>query len=232
MKKSGIRIKRVRRLFLLAMSATLILSLYVSPTLSWLLHTITGPHSLNSTTLTLHTDVYFVQPDNSRLDGTDFLFQQYYLVDIEDEDAPNYLKKLRVDLKITGTTKAYIRVFTNDMWLTSVDDGLGNLIKTVFIKDSIMFNHPENCWTDNRLYDSYFYYTYENTALYNAARPSMNVGLYANPDETETVLPFITGINEDVGEIASGELHLEIRAEIIQFNRIEAFWNITELPLL
>lgn len=75
-------------------------------------------------------------------------------------------------------------------------------------------------WLDNRIYDNFYYYT----------GGSEERGLvYGNDLNEEITLNFVSGI-ENMAPITGGELLLEIKAEAVQLNRIEAFWGIDQIP--
>ena len=196
----------------------------LSSTYAWLFITKERPHDIVATNLIVHPEVYFTTPDNvSTISADPYMDNGYYVVNLSDPMAPNYVSRLHVTINVTGTTRCYLRVYVADMWVANEDDGNGNIVKTVFLQENTNFQHPINMWLDNRLYDTYYYYNYNN--------PTYGRGVVANPTEANLPIPFITGLSEEIGIIDNSELYLEIRAEVVQYNRLEAFWNMTAIPL-
>ena len=76
-------------------------------------------------------------------------------------------------------------------------------------------------WVDNRVYDNMYYYVGGNT-------DEKGIVYNDTPDQVKTIQLF-RGI-QDFAPISNGSLYLEIRAEAVQINRINAFWGMTQLP--
>ncbi len=197
------------------LSFIIILALSIlSATLSWLYQDRERSHKILATDFTLRTDVYYLQSDNTKVSAENYRDPQtgYYIVNISAPAAPNYAPKLRIDVRYQGITKSYLRVYVNDMWLINNE--------SIFKMDTVFVTAP-GLWTDNRLYDKYYYYT---------AGEGEERGLVSGstPQEQKTY-SFISGI-QDFGRISNGVLYLEIKADAVQLNRMEAFWGMTQLP--
>lgn len=203
-----------KRYLLILCAVVLILSL-VTVSFAWLLQLRQRSHTITTSNFTLITDVYFLQNDGiTREPGS--LHKDpltgYYIVDLSNPSALNYGNKLKVDIKYKGVTASYLRVYVGDMWLVNN--------KSIFKQDTV-FLTPTGNWLDNRIFDKYYYYV--------GGIPEEKGMIYSPSDNQEVTYSFITGI-EDFARINSGILYLEIRADAVQINRMEAFWGISQLP--
>jgi len=200
-----------------------------SLTYSWLTKTIDGPHSIHATNITAKPHVFFHQTNGTDIPASIDPVTNRYIINISDRSSPTFIEKLRINIELEGRTSAYLRIFLSDMWFRTFDDGFGNETRTIFIREDtkLLYNHLQ--WLDNRLYDNYFYYIYNSNTMSQPKYPQVNRGLIV-PTLEKQGITFISGIDGSVAEIKDGELHLEIRVEVVQFNRMEAFWGMTELP--
>lgn len=200
--------------YLMMLCAVFVAFSLLTATLAWLFQDRERQHTFSTTNFTFSADVYFLQSDNSHVSAQAYKDAQtgYYLVNISSASAINYAPKLHIDVKYKGLTRSYIRVYVNDMWLVSN--------KSIFKMDTV-FNLAAGLWNDNRIYDKYYYYiggTTEERGM-----------VYSSTVNEEKTIGFISGI-QDFARINNGTLYLEVRAEAVQINRMQAFWGRTQLP--
>ena len=188
-------------------------------TFAWLSVFKTKTHNIISSNFVVQPDVYFLQSNGNKVAASRD-DKGFYIVNISNSSAVDFISKLRVDIRYRGVTKSYLRVYFSDMWYTKIDTPYG-IEDTVFLKEGTRYRSNAADWYDNRYFDRCFYYS-GGTMSEKGMVYSANIG-------AEVILPFITGVDE-VSTIEDGVLKLEVQAEAVQFNRIEAFWGITELP--
>ena len=210
--------KLMRRLFAVAAAAAVLLLAVNS--YAWLEQTKQRIHRLTASNVTAVPVVYFHQ-DN----GLNVLASRdingYYIINLNDRMSENYIGRMRIDIMYTGSTKSYMRIYMSDMWYTEVDTQTG-MEETVFLKENTDMVYSSAQWLDNRIYDKYFYYV---------SGVGNNRGIINNTsvDTGARLINFISGIN-NLSQINRGMALIEIRVEVVQFNRIEAFWNMSTVP--
>ena len=205
-------------LVIIIIAAVFVLSL-AGGTYAWLQQVRSKQLQLNATNTFLTTDVFFLQDNGSRV-PVPRDSNGYYIASQEDENDADYVGRLNVTLKFKGTTKSYLRVYIGDMWLNDVNVGGDTFEETAYLKEDTKFITLSS-WLDNRWYDKYYYfagdYGFGRGVVYNL---SLN---------DEITFELVKGI-DDVVPLENGKVYFEIRAEAVQFNRIEAFWGITDIP--
>ena len=217
MKKIFFKIKplKSRRLILALCSVFLALCIIITVTWAWLADRRTQGHDFLATTIIVEPIAYFVgSSENELMDENG-----YFSAVLDDPNAPNYAGKLKMSIKIKGVVKSYIRVHISDMWVTVEESAGGDKTETVIFRENdgetgITF---ENDWLDNRIYDNYVYYTGGNGGVVHGALDN---------DDHELIIPFIA----DIGTFynyPNGKVYFSIRAEVVQFNRIEQFWGVS-----
>jgi len=211
-----------RQMVMLIIVASFVSFALVLNTLAWLRKDFRRPHSLRTTSVEIHPDVYFLKSDGTRIPGSTYRESDttYYKINLDDPRADNYLSKLRVDIRYMGMTYSYVRVYIAEMGvIVGYDSNTHETYETIYIKEETDYTFNSN-WLDNRLYDKYVYFTANNA---EAGKGAMN-SLTENAFRT---FNFITGVN-NVLAVDDGAMYLAIRAEAVQINRLEAFWGITQ----
>lgn len=190
----------------------LILSV-VSVTNAWLYQNKQRTHNIETSNFTFAADVFFLQADNSHTAAAAYkdAATGYYLLNISDPNALNYAGKLNINVRYKGLTKAYMRVYIGDMWIVN---------NKSILKMDTDFN-ASALWLDNRIYDNYYYYV--------GGTGSERGMVYSDTADQEKTFSFVSGIR-NMAKISNASLYVEIRAEAVQINRINAFWGITSIP--
>ncbi len=215
MKKNKLR-KRPPALILVLVALTLVL---VGSTLTWLLIDEMPELRRNMSLANFEADaeVYF---DGSTDDPAQYRNADGSINISFNSADPNYIGKLRVDVRQRGKGAHYIRVKTVESW----QDLSG---KVLHVNKAIPYAIPnlgqENSWFDNRAEDS---------CVYLATKLG---GLTAS-NTTYTTHEFITA-GFDSGAFAAVRpknatvtLKVAFIVEAVQVNRFPQFWGIEKLP--
>lgn len=204
----------------LVIAALLMLLTFLVATAAWLSLEKGRPHVLSATGTTVWVDGYFMN-DGVKVAGSNYQENGCYLLDISNPAAPNYVKKFRADIYASGTTRSYLRVYVADMVIYPQENDEGTLVDTSILREALIYALPANTWYDNRNFDSRYYYVADGL-------PGRGI---LTPSTSEVKFPLITGIASDIASVAGGKIYVDIRAETVQFNRIEAFWGMVTLPV-
>lgn len=175
-----------------------------------------------------YAEVYFmdgptkITPTKSSTFGTVGAIE----VDVNNESAPNYIGKLRVDAHYKGKGKAYLRLRVVQQWLKDGDIIQSNAVLPYTIAAPYNKGVDEGNqvkWFDNRADDYCLYY----------ATP-----VQGNDNVTVMNLPVITGLDEAEFnasaplEGGTTTLRLSFELQMVQVNRYPQFWGISALPWL
>ena len=144
-------------------------------------------------------------------------------VDVINQDAANYIGKLRVNALYTGRGKAYLRVKMIQQWTDAGGTVLNTNVLLPFVVSSPYLpddTGDQNKWFDNRLDDYCFYYAAKISSSAN--------GTY------DTIPVIVAGLDTDrlAAVIPGGTVTLKIAVtlEAVQVNRYPQFWGIDTLP--
>jgi len=188
-------------------------------TYAWLQQTVFRDHQIVTTSIQADPRVYFLQNDGITEIEAQRDSNGYYIADLSNASSPTYAGKLKIDIEFKGVTHSYIRVFVTEM-LFEKEYTPSGLKESVFFREDLEFKTTSD-WLDNRLYDTFYYYQ---------ASSGDGRGIIFNDDEAITKpVPFIEGI-KDISVIENGEMRIEICVDTVQFNRINAFWNMSNIP--
>ena len=211
----------VKKPAIVAVLALLLVLVLVTVTVAVFTQNKLKDQGIYSTNLIVNPHVFFLQDNGSEIPGTDFQDNGYYIADVSDPSSPNYITKLRVNVRLKGSSKAYMRIYMQDMWITNQDEAGLTIPDTVMYRENTDYKFSSSEWLDNRLFDNYFYYN--ETTRYGR-------GIIQNTGDTVYSFPFILGLNEDVSPIDGGRIYFEVRAETVQFNRLNEIWGVSDLP--
>ncbi len=136
-------------------------------------------------------------------------------LDYTDSSAPNYVGKLRAEIKQLGDGVAFSRVKVSHEWLyTPLDGDETRLQGDVNLPYTINIDE----FADNRMSDGYIYHK----------------GIIEEGDGYIEVIQGFDGANFDASAISalSGtvELSVNITVDAVQFNRYQQFWGMTSRP--
>lgn len=195
-------------------------ALMTTITYAWLQQDQESRHTLVTSSVTIAPAVSFVKagvPEG--VAGESFMYNGYYIVDLNNPAADNYYTKLRVKIQFKGVTKSYIRVHLADMGVVETYED-SSKVNNIYLKENTEFNMDHTRWVDNRIYDDYYYYIHDM---------GYGRGIFRTETELyETELDFISGIS-GISDVENGKMYLDIQAEAVQFNRIETFWGMNDL---
>lgn len=171
-----------------------------------------------------YAEVYFMDGVTKVTPAKDTL--EAVVVDVNNESAPNYIGKLKVDAFYKGKGKAYLRLKVVQQWLNSGGEVIQSnavlpyTVEALYAKGVDTGNQPK--WFDNRADDYCLYY----------AQPVQG----NNSDYLK--LPVFTGL--DTAEFnataplegGTATLKLAFELQMVQVNRYPQFWGLSELPWL
>lgn len=166
-------------------------------------------------------EIYFEQEDGTRIDSSKHLEDGLLQINVTDEKADNYLGKLRVDVKYTGYSPAYVRVRILEQW---IDHQTDTLQPVQYIPYTLYEENGKSHWMDNRTDDLYFYYD----QLISSSQTKEEADA-----ATEKTIPLVQGVEDNfLSGIRDGaaSLYLIITVDGVQPNRYQQFWNIETLP--
>jgi hypothetical protein len=154
------------------------------------------------------------------IDGSEYYNQNTKLLEMSagDENAENYIGKLRVQIQVETNSKYYFRMkFANEYLL----------IRTTIANESIRYNSlpqadnlmpyglGENWFYDNTSDYTYYQYQIDSTQTLNLI-DSESLSEYSNRTTTTHIYEYF--------------VYLELELEYVQANRMEAIWG--SIPLL
>ena len=197
------------------------LAVIYSATTAWLTSSI--PNPIRFTQLEdfdYQMNVYFENSENDEYDENDVKVVENYdcnsaaiapiSVDYVNANAENYVGKLRVEIKQTGSGVAYTRVRVSHEWINSVSGRLqGNSYLPYTVADDFV---------DKRDSDGYIYFN--GTMPANGAYTSVIDDFDSAAFDTSTVSSL------------SGETQLLINVSVdaVQFNRYQQIWGMDSIP--
>ena len=154
------------------------------------------------------------------IDGSEYYNQNTKLLEMSagDENAENYIGKLRVQIQVETNSKYYFRMkFANEYFLK----------RTIIANESIRYNSlpqadnlmpyglGENWFYDNTSDYTYYQYQIDSTQTLNLI-DSESLSEYSNRTTTTHIYEYF--------------VYLELELEYVQANRMEAIWG--SIPLL
>lgn len=209
------KIKPVKALYVVLALCVLMAGLGIRQAYLWFTQDQDRELNILSTNVVVHPIVYFVQDDDSEVDGKLYRDNGYYVINVSDPSAPNHITKLKIDIEYTGTTHSYMRVYIADMlFVTRENDNVTENITV--LKEDLVYNVDASAWNDCRVLDSFFYYR-KNSGL--------GKGVVTSGGASATTVPFISGVISEIAAGDSSHLYLEVRVDTVQINRIDAFWK-------
>lgn len=168
-------------------------------------------------------NVYFLQDDGTKIyviqdsedKGIYTASSGAIELDYTDSSAPNYVSRLRAEIKQLGNGVAFSRVRVSHEWLYTPLDG-----EETRLQGDINLPYTLNSeeFADNRMDDGYIYHK----------------GILDEGDGYIEVVQGFDGANFDASSISSlsgtVELSVNITVDAVQFNRYQQFWGMSSRP--
>lgn len=217
-------------LIVIIVGLIVILGMGITSILAWLTDNKEIDYDGETSQFQLSYDIYFDQGE-----GLDPIpASQYYIGDDESEDnlkliqmslgdqnAPNFIGKLRINISVTTNGNYYLRVKFNNEWYMARRSMTTDLVRYSTINQSGDTLMPYTL-ASNWYYDQASAYTY-----------------YTQPVNNSSVLPVINGPMTKTIEYkdyttTSYEtkyyVYLDVKFEYVQANRMYAIWNLDHIP--
>jgi hypothetical protein len=161
-------------------------------------------------------NVYFLQDDGTKVDQGVYTSSTGAIkLDYTNSSAPNYVSKLRAEIKQLGNGVAFSRVKVSHEWLYTPSEGDETRLQG---DANLPYTINTDEFVDKRMSDGYIYHE----------------GALEEGDGYVEVINGFDGANFDTSAISalSGtvELSLNITVDAVQFNRCQQFWGTGSRP--
>ncbi len=217
MSKKTAKQNKKRRLnpFVIVALAICALAVIYSATMAWLTGSVPNPIRLTQLEdFDYKMNVYFENGENDVAVVSDFDCNSAAItpisVDYSNPDAENYVGKLRVEIRQTGSGVAYSRVRVSHEWSNSV---VGRLQGDSYLPYTVTED-----FVDKRDVDGYIYFD----------------GTMSESEQYTEVINGFDSAEFDASTVAalSGttELLINVSVDAVQFNRYQQIWGMDSIP--